>query len=373
VTTDRRGRPNVDCQLCGIYGHYASRCHRRFKRDFLGIGNDGRGNEKQAAIAEQSSAGGYHGAGGHTPSYPIDVPWYFDTGATDHMTNEAGRLQAQEPYRGRDKVRTADGSGMPITHVGQASLLSSSSRRLRLRNVLHVPLVTRPLLSVRKFTYDNDVFCEFHPFHLFVKDRATREVLLRGRIHQGLYALEPPSLPEVFSAVRTSASHWHARLGHPASPIVSHVLHRHELPTSSHNKNLAVCDACQQGKSHQLPFVSSSRVVTKPLELVFSDVWGPAQTSVSGHKYYVSFIDAYSRFTWLYLLKSKADVFNVFLQFQLHVERLLQHKIIHVQSDWGGVNIATSILSLISLGYLIVFHVRIHISRTVLSSASTVT
>ena len=101
------------------------------------------------------------------------------------MTNEAGRLQAQEPYRGRDKVRTADGSGMPITHVGQASLLSSSSRRLRLRNVLRVPLVTRPLLSVRKFTYDNDVFCEFHPFHLFVKDRATREVLLRGRIHQG--------------------------------------------------------------------------------------------------------------------------------------------------------------------------------------------
>ena len=254
------------------------------------------------------------------------------------MTNEAGHLQAQEPYRGRDKVRTADGSGMPITHVGQASLLSSSSRRLRLRNVLRVPLVTRPLLSVRKFTYDNDVFCEFHPFHLFVKDRATREVLLRGRIHQGLYALEAPSLPEAFTAVRTLTSHWHARLGHPASPVVSHVLHSHELHTLYSSKDLAVCDACQQGKSHQLPFVSSSRVVTTPLELVFFDVWGPAQTSVSGHKYYVSFIDAYSRFTWLYLLKSKADVFNVFLQFQLHVKRLLQHKIIQVQFDWwwGG-------------------------------------
>nr|XP_051220505.1 uncharacterized protein LOC127338434 [Lolium perenne] len=112
--TDRRGRPNVDCQLCGIHGHYASRCHRRFKRDFLGIGNDGRGNEKQAAIAEQSSTGypgaASHGGGGYTPSYPIDPAWYFDTGATDHMTNEAGRLHAQEPYRGRDQVRTADGS-----------------------------------------------------------------------------------------------------------------------------------------------------------------------------------------------------------------------------------------------------------------------
>ena len=67
-----------------------------------------------------------------------------------------------------------------------------------------------------------------------------------------------------------------------------------------------------------------------------SDVWGPAQMSVSGHEYYVSFIDAYSRFTWIYLLKHKSDVFDVFLKFQTHVERLLQHKIIHVLSNWGG-------------------------------------
>lgn len=46
MTTDRRGRPNVDCQLCGIHGHYTSRCHRRFKQDFLSIGNNGRDNEK---------------------------------------------------------------------------------------------------------------------------------------------------------------------------------------------------------------------------------------------------------------------------------------------------------------------------------------
>jgi histone deacetylase 1/2 len=47
----------------------------------------------------------------------------------------------------------------------------------------------------------------------------------------------------------------------------------------------------------------------------------------------VSFIDAYSRFTWLYLLTHKS---NVFVQFQTHVERLLDQKICHVQSDWGG-------------------------------------
>ncbi|KAK1632268.1 hypothetical protein QYE76_006583 [Lolium multiflorum] len=79
-TTGGRGRAwqcpacgaKVPCQLCGIEGHLASRCHRRFKQDFLGIGNDGRGNEKQAALATQGS----------TSSYPVDPTWYMDTGAT---------------------------------------------------------------------------------------------------------------------------------------------------------------------------------------------------------------------------------------------------------------------------------------------------
>jgi histone deacetylase 1/2 len=130
---------------------------------------------------------------------------------------------------------------------------------------------------------------------------------------------------------------WHRRLGHPSLQVVQHVLRSHELPSlHESNKIESVCDACQQGKSHQLPFSLSTRVTKFPLEIIYSDVWGPAQTSVSGHRFYVSFVDAYSRFTWLYLLKRKSDVYDVFLQFQNHVERLLSRKIIHVQTDWGG-------------------------------------
>jgi histone deacetylase 1/2 len=164
---------------------------------------------------------------------------------------------------------------------------------------------------------------------------------------------------------------WHCRLGHPASPVVQHVLHRHALPIESRSKDIFVCDACQQGKSHQLPFPLSTHVIKTPLELIYSDVWGPAQTSVSGHNYYVSFIDAYSRFTWLYLLKRKSDVFDVFTQFQTHVERLLGHKILHVQSDWGA-NIAISTPFSISLVLYIVQHVLILINKTGLLNASTV-
>jgi hypothetical protein len=74
------------CQLCGLDGHIASRCHRRFKKDFLDIGNNGKGNDKQATA---TVAGHEHG---HTLSYSIDPPWYADTGATNHLTSEMGKL-----------------------------------------------------------------------------------------------------------------------------------------------------------------------------------------------------------------------------------------------------------------------------------------
>ncbi|KAK1620781.1 hypothetical protein QYE76_026298 [Lolium multiflorum] len=92
------------CQLCGLDNHIASRCHRRFKQDFLGIGNNGKGNDKQAAAAVTGQEHGY------TPSYPIDSSWYMDTGATNHLTSEMSKLSTQEPYRGHDQVRTANGA-----------------------------------------------------------------------------------------------------------------------------------------------------------------------------------------------------------------------------------------------------------------------
>jgi hypothetical protein len=50
----------------------------------------------------------------------------------------------------------------------------------------------------------------------------------------------------------------------------------------------------------------------------------------------VSFIDDYSKFTWLYLLCKKSDVFNIFLELQSLVECRFNKKIISVQSDWDG-------------------------------------
>jgi hypothetical protein len=76
-----------------------------------------------------------------------------------------------------------------------------------------------------------------------------------------------------------------------------------------------VCDACQQAKSHQLPCPKSFSTSKAPLELVFFDVWGHACVSIGRNKYYVSFIDDFSKFTWIYLMKHKSEVFQKFREF----------------------------------------------------------
>jgi hypothetical protein len=72
------------------------------------------------------------------------------------------------------------------------------------------------------------------------------------------------------------------------------------------------------------------------LDLIFSNVWGFACDFIDQFKYYISFIDDYSKFTRIYLIKHKSEVFKKFKDFQNLVERLFGMKILVVQSDWGG-------------------------------------
>jgi histone deacetylase 1/2 len=80
------------------------------------------------------------------------------------------------------------------------------------------------------------------------------------------------------------------------------VLSQNKIRFIPESNKETVCDACQQGKSHQLPYLKSFSVSNNPLDLIFSDVWDPAPTSVGRNNYYVSFIDDFSKFTWIYLL-----------------------------------------------------------------------
>jgi hypothetical protein len=58
------------------------------------------------------------------------------------------------------------------------------------------------------------------------------------------------------------------------------------------------------------------------LDYIHFDVWGPFPTiSYGGSSYFVTCIDDFSRKVWVYMLKSKVDVFLVFKQFRALVEK----------------------------------------------------
>ncbi|XLU93502.1 hypothetical protein S245_007854 [Arachis hypogaea] len=96
-----------------------------------------------------------------------------------------------------------------------------------------------------------------------------------------------------------------SRLGHAARAIVASVLKACNILI---DENKSVCTTCIE-KSHQLPFPVSNTVYTTSLELVHSNIWGPAPTSdLNCNYYFVNFIDAYSHFTWLYLIKNKSQL-----------------------------------------------------------------
>jgi hypothetical protein len=90
---------------------------------------------------------------------------------------------------------------------------------------------------------------------------------------------------------------------------VQHVLSQNKLHVSFELSHTEVFDACQMGKAHQLSYPKSFSMSTAPLELIFSDVWGPAPESIGRKKYYVSFIDDFNKFVWIYTLKHKFEVF----------------------------------------------------------------
>jgi len=65
---------------------------------------------------------------------------------------------------------------------------------------------------------------------------------------------------------------------------------------------------------HQLSSKDCYSLSYSSLELVYIDIWGLAPvTSTSGAKYYITFLNAYSKFTWIYLLHPKSQVSSMFI------------------------------------------------------------
>ena len=98
-----------------------------------------------------------------------------------------------------------------------------------------------------------------------------------------------------------------------------------------------VCEVCQMGKQARLPFPTNSAWrATEKLQLVHSDVCGPMRTeSLSKNRYFILFIDDFTRFCWIFFLKHKSEVAQVFVKFKTAVETETGYKLKSIRSDNG--------------------------------------
>jgi hypothetical protein len=81
-----------------------------------------------------------------------------------------------------------NGTCLAIKNIGTSLLFQPN---FILCNVLHVPKITKNLLSVQKFTLDNNAFVEFHPSCFFVKDHISGKILHKGPSKNGLISGPP--------------------------------------------------------------------------------------------------------------------------------------------------------------------------------------
>jgi hypothetical protein len=78
-------------------------------------------------------------------------------------------------------------------HIGHSSI-NIAARPLILLIILHVPNITKSILSIHRFSHDNNVFFEFHLWHFSTKDRHTKQTCLDNRCESDMYSLWPPDV-----------------------------------------------------------------------------------------------------------------------------------------------------------------------------------
>lgn len=86
-------------------------------------------------------------------------------------------------------------------------------------------------------------------------------------------------------------------------------------------EDLMPCPPCIKGKLTVLPFPKRHGRIDIPLQLVYSDICGPMRTqSNGGGIYFATFVDDYSRWCEVFILKAKSEIFTAFKTYKSLVE-----------------------------------------------------
>ena len=252
------------------------------------------------------------------------APWILDTGPFDHISGNKDFFSFLTFPSPLPTITLANGSQTIAKGIGSVCPLPS----LPLTSVLYVPNFPFNLISISKLTRDLHCVLTFSHNSVTLQDRRTRKTIGIGHESQSLFHLNSPLCSTACTSTE-AALLLHSRLSHP-----SLYKFRNLVPHFSSLSSLK-CESCQLRKHTRVLFPKRLDPRTKsPFELVHTDVWGPSRsTSALGFRYFVTFIDDYSRCTWLFLMKTRVELFSIFQKFHTEIRTEFNTLIRILRSD----------------------------------------
>jgi Reverse transcriptase (RNA-dependent DNA polymerase)/gag-polypeptide of LTR copia-type/GAG-pre-integrase domain len=279
-----------------------------------------------------------------TPS----LDWCADSGATSHMTPHRDWFVDYSPQV--IPIMIADGTTIYSTGIGSVQfrpfLRGASGKAVVFQNVLHVPCLSRPLLSMTKLTLetgfkivmwkDNIYFHHKGPLIMIAKLKGTLAHLV------GTTLIHPSASPT--TALNTTAapldiSLWHRRFSHLNYGDLKSMINKglvRGVNIQSQSTPDPICEPCLAGNMRRI-IKKTAKHDEHNLDVIYSDLHGPMPVqALDGSRYWCLFVDGHSRFWALYFLRTKDQTFEVFKKFKAWVELATGNRIKALQDDKGG-------------------------------------
>lgn len=130
----------------------------------------------------------------------------------------------------------------------------------------------------------------------------------------------------LLNVTNASINLWHIKLGHLSDLVWKLVLQSMNFHFDSKATNFF--HSWKMGKLHKLPFLKHEITMTKPLEIVYSKLWGPSPyISTQGHKYYITLLMFFQDLLGFFLWNLNQKHCQFFRNFKMNVELQLNTKI----------------------------------------------
>jgi hypothetical protein len=241
----------------------------------------------------------------------------------------------------RMEISLGHDSLVRVVGIGSVTFQIDAMPPISFRDVLYVPGLKKNLISVSTLQ-DRGLEVSFKGTEVYINPKGSslasgqvigvRDGKLFKLLFQPLHALAVSS-----DNNKQTCELWHhrkAHLYHGSLGGLREVVTRVPQFSTEHQY---VCRGCALGNFTKASFPSSDTRSVGILDLVHTDVCGiMTRKSLSGCEYYLTFIDDYSRKTWIYFLKTKSEVFKWFQESRALVERQSRKRIKVLRSDNGG-------------------------------------